>query len=102
MNNIEQKPKPPLNRIEVTEMAKAVERVRQLTGSTIQTPENAEQIATDLKFLTKHFLDHAGEFITYYFVIADEYEKVLQAFAIINARLTENFKNTGDEPKHRQ
>jgi len=78
-------------------MAKALQRVRQLTGSVIQTPENQAQIETDLAFLTKNFLDHAGEFITFFFVVADEYEVMLRAFAVANRRLAQNFQDSGDE-----
>lgn len=88
-------PQQPLNRLTAAEMVKALSRVRQLTASTIQTPENQEQIEKDLAFLTKNFLDHAGEFVTYFFIIADEYETLLRAFSIVNRRLAQN--DTTDE-----
>lgn len=83
-------PNQPLNRLQVDEMRKALHRVRQLTGSTIQTPENEVQIEADLKSITKTFLDHAQEFIAFYYIIAGEYEVILNAFSIINRRLAAN------------
>ena len=91
-------PKQPLNRLTVTQMAKTLERVQQLTASVIQTPENQAQIETDLAFLTKNFLDNAGQFIAYWFIISGEYEPILNAFAMINRRLAQNEQTTDETP----
>lgn len=77
----------PLTKQKVSELAGAFARLQELSQSTISTPTSEAEKKGLTEFVGQILFEHAPEFIGCWFTVRQEYEPLLNIFAVAGRRI---------------